>query len=320
MRTRLLACMALGAWCATSAGADGPRVVASIKPVHSLVATVMAGIAEPTLLVQGGASPHTYSLRPSQAKALEHADVVFWVGGGLETFLTKALPTIAHRSRVVALHEAEGIVLLPAREGGRWPPDSAGAHDEGDSGDHEHEAQTHGGKNMHIWLDPRNAGAMVSEMVSTLSEIDPGNAARYQKNGSSMQQRLTTLDATLEHDLAPLARRPYIVLHDAYPYFEHRYGLSPAGAITVGPDRQPSARRLFEIRKIIQETGAICVFSEPQIEPAVVATVVDGTSARAGILDPLGASLEPGADAYFMLMREMAGSLRDCLNTIEVSD
>jgi zinc transport system substrate-binding protein len=312
--------MALGAWCATTANADAPQIVASIKPVHSLVAGVMAGVAEPTLLVEGGASPHTYSLRPSQARALENADAVFWVGSGLETFLTKALLAIAHHSTVVALHEAEGVTLLSTREGGRWSPGDAEAHHEAQTGDDAPESHSHGAKNMHIWLDPRNAGAMVSKMVSTLGEIDPGNAAQYQKNGARMQQRLAALDATLERDLAPLARRSYIVLHDAYPYLEHRYDLSPAGAITVSPDRQPSARRLFEIRKTIQETGTICVFSEPQFEPEVVATVVEGTSARTGILDPLGASLEPGVDAYFVLMREMAGALLECLQTTQTTD
>lgn len=310
---KMLAGMALCVWCTASGGANGPRVVASIKPIHSLAAGVMAGIGEPTLLVDGGASPHTYSLRPSQAKALENADVVFWVGSGLETFLAKALLAIAYRSRVVALHEADGVTLLSSREGGRLTPLTHGQQDEAEPSGHEDDGYAHGGQNMHIWLDPLNAGAMVSQMVATLSEIDPGNAPRYQENGASMQERLATLNSVLQRALAPLEGHPYIVLHDAYPYFERRYGLTPAGTISVSPDRQPSARRLLEIRKVIMEAGVVCVFSEPQFEPAVVATVVEGTRAHTGILDPLGAGLEPGADAYFVLMRNMADSLLECL-------
>ncbi len=297
---------------ATSA-AEGPRVVASITPVHSLVAGVMVGIGEPTLLIAGGASPHSYSLRPSEASALEKADAIFWVGHGLETFLSKALLALGHRARVVALSEAEGVSLLASREGGRFTTGAGEDYAAGASHSHTHEDHGHGGQNLHIWLDPVNASAMVSEIVATLAEVDPDNATRYKENGATLQERLARLDGGMHDTLAPLEGRPYVVLHDAYPYLERRYGLTPVAAISVSPDRRPSARRLFEIRKLIAESGAVCVFSEPQFEPAVVATVVEGSDARTGVLDPLGADVAPGPDAYFVLMRALADSLRQCL-------
>jgi zinc transport system substrate-binding protein len=270
-------------------------VVASIKPVHALVAGVMAGAGEPTLLVTGGRSPHAYALRPSEARALERADVVFWVGDALETFLEKPLRALSGDARIVALGEAQGVVLLAAGETGG------------------ERAHGHGGVDMHIWLDPINAKAMVSAIAAALGDADPGRAAVYAANAERLRARLDRLDAELAADLAPVAGRRYVVFHDAYRYFEKRYRLSPAGAITVNPARQPGARTVRAIRSRIIDLGAVCVFGEPQFEPALVATVIEGTPARPAVLDPLGADLEPGVDAYFTLMRNLAKSLVGCL-------
>jgi zinc transport system substrate-binding protein len=271
------------------------RVVASIKPVHALVAGVMAGAGEPTLLVTGGRSPHAYALRPSEARALERADVVFWVGDALETFLQKPLRALSGDARIVALHQAEGVVLLDTGE-------------TGDGRDHDH-----GAVDMHIWLDPINAKAMVSAIAAALGDADPDRAAVYAANAERLRARLDRLDAELAADLAPVAGRRYVVFHDAYRYFEKRYRLSPVGAITVNPARQPGARTVRAIRERITDLGAVCVFGEPQFEPALVAAVIEGTSARPAVLDPLGADLEPGVDAYFTLMRNLAKSLVGCL-------
>lgn len=276
------------------------RVVATIQPLHSLVSGVMNGVGEPDLLVQGGGSPHAYTLRPSEAAALQSADIVFWIGEDLETFLTKPLQALPKHAEVVALYTADGITLLTSRAG----PESS-----------THPGHVHGLSNMHIWLDPANAKAMVVRIVAVLSSADPFNAPRYQVNGAEVINRLTALDADLQRQLLPIRNRPFIVFHDAYQYFESRYGLKSAGSITVGPDRSPSAKKLFEIRKLIIDTGAACVFSEPQFKPAVVQTVIEGTEARTAVLDPLGADLQPAPDAYFVLMRNLAVSLLECLKT-----
>jgi len=337
--------------------AEAPRVIASILPVQSLVAGVMDGVGTPALLVRGGASPHTYALRPSEAKALQDADVVFWIGEEIETFLEKPLEALPRNARVVALHDVRGITLLPTREGGAWDAhddhhdehhaDEHHGHEDDHDDDHRrqdddhhgheddhhgheddhhgheddhhgHEGtgeddHGHGAHDMHLWLNPANARAMVGAIATALSETDPSNAERYRANATALEDRLADLDAALARELAPVKGRAYVVFHDAYQYFERRYGLTPAGSITVDPDRKPSAARLAEIREKIADTGSACVFAEPQFEPAVIATVIEGTNARTGVLDPLGADLAPGPDAYATLLRALAASLRACL-------
>jgi zinc transport system substrate-binding protein len=304
-------------WASAGAAADAPRVVVSIKPVHSLVAGVMDGVGDPDLLIKGGDSPHTYSLRPSEAQALQEADVVFWIGEDLEGFLARPLQTLPREAALVALHEADGVRLLAGREGGSWEVHAhasvhADAHEHG-HGEHEH-AHDHEGADMHIWLDPHNAQAMVARIAETLSTMDPQNEEKYASNATVLRQRLAELDTRLRDQLGPVQNHSYIVFHDAYRYFEDRYNLNAVGSITVTPEQQPGAQRLYEIRSRIVETGAKCVFNEPQFEPALVGTLTEGTQARSGVLDPLGAELAPGPDAYFDLMDQLARSLRNCLD------
>jgi zinc transport system substrate-binding protein len=309
---------------ASGASAAAPKVVVSLKPIHSLVAGVMAGVGEPRLLVPGPASPHSYSLRPSDAAALSEADLIFWVGEGMESFLEKPLDSLAGGARIVELSTAEGVALLKNREGGAWEAHGHGeqeAHGAGEAesghGDQgaadEEEAHHHGYYNLHIWLDPDNAGAIVKAAVAALSKVDPAHAADYAKNGGDLIGRLAALDWELRSDLAPVRETPFVVFHDAYQYFERHYDLNAVGSITVNPERAPGANRLSEIRDKIKGLRASCVFGEPQFASGVVRTVIEGTSAREGVLDPLGVAQAPGPDAYFALMRGLAGSLRKCL-------
>ncbi len=319
--------MAAG-FAADAARADAPRVVASIKPVHSLVAGVMAGVGEPELLVRGAASPHSYSLKPSDARALESADVVFWIGEGLELFLARPLATLAGEGRAVELADTGGLLLYPPREGGLWNShdgehegehaegeahEEGEAHAEGDEQSHA-EDHDHAGFDGHLWLDPRNAKLLVGRIVAELAARDPADAATYRANGAALEARLEALDGELAAQLAPVADAPFIVFHDAYQYFEKRYGLTGVGSVTLSPEQPPGARRLGEIRDRIAAQQARCVFREPNFEPALVDTVIEGTVARTGILDPEGAALSEGPDLYFELMRDLAGSLEACLS------
>ena len=286
--------------------ADAPRVVVSIKPLHSLVAGVMKGVGAPRLLVRGVASPHRHALRPSEARALANADVVFWVGETVEHFLVTTLE--AARARVVALLEAPDVRVLPAREGGVWKVRGSGRdHDH----DHDH---GHGHEDGHIWLDPRNAIAIAETVARVLAEADPGNAVRYRENAHDLAARLATLENELATTLSPVKRVPYVVFHDAYQYLEARFGLNAIGSVSVHTGRAPGASRLRELRRGIVDSGARCVFREPQFEPGLVRTVIEGTGAAADVLDPLGADIPPGEDAYFALMRRIAGSLASCLS------
>ena len=292
--------------------AEPPRVVASVKPLHSLVSAVMDGVAEPKLLVTGANNPHSYAMKPSDARALAEADLIFWVGDGLETFLIEPLEALAGNATVIALKDAPRIRLLPLREGGPWEPhlDEGEEQEHGAEEGHEHEEA---GYDSHIWLDPSNAKAIVNAVVAALSERDPANAPIYRANGETVLARLDALDREIVLLVAPVRRVPYIVFHDAYQYFEAHYRLSPVGSITVHPERQPGARRIKEIHERIGELRARCVFSEPQFEPALVETVMTGTDAKRGILDPEGADLADGPELYFSLLRNLAASLVDCL-------
>lgn len=308
---------AAGLACAVSVAAvpavAAPQVVASIKPIHSLVAAVMEGVGSPALIVKGAASPHTYAMKPSDAKALASADVVVWIGPAFEGFLAKPLAS-AGKATVVELMDAPGLTLLDAREGGAWE-----AHDHGHKHDHDHkhghghDDHDHDEVNSHIWLSPPNAKRIVAVTAEALSAKDPANAGTYAANAARISAALDALDAELKAALAPVAGRPFVVFHDAYQYFEAYYGLNGVGAITVSPDRRPSAKRLAAIRDKIKSLGAVCVFAEPQFEPTLVNTVVEGTQARTGTLDAEAADIAEGPDLYPTLMRRLASSLADCL-------
>lgn len=296
----------------TSAWA-APSVVASIKPVHSLVSAVMEGVAEPTLIVKGAASPHSYALKPSDAGALEAADIVFWTGHGMEMFLADALVTLAGGATVVELADSPGITLLPVREGGAFE-----AHSHDDPGDHDHaheheEHDEHGEGDMHFWLDPHNAELMVTQIAATLSAADPDNAAAYAANAKTTIAGLDALETELTATLAPVADRPFIVFHDAYQYFEARFGLSLAGSVTVTPDVMPGAARIDELKAKVAELGATCVFAEPNFSPSIITAITEGSAAKPGTLDPEGSALEPGAELYANLLRGLATSIVDCL-------
>ncbi|MGV1752860.1 zinc ABC transporter substrate-binding protein ZnuA [Agrobacterium sp. CG674] len=298
-----------------------PNVVVSIKPIHSLVAAVMAGVGEPALIVDGGASPHTYNLKPSNARAIESADVVFWVGDGLEKFLEKPLQSLGSKATVVELDDAKGLEKLPFREGGPFEGHDHGEHEghdhaADDHGSHEHEGHDHGeGEfDMHLWLDPANAKAMAFEIEKTLITADPQNAQAYQQNTKKLIEDLDALDKEIVATVAPIKDKPFIVFHDAYQYFENHYGVKTAGSITVSPESIPGAERIKQIHAKVKELNATCVFAEPQFEPKLVNVVIEGTNAKSATLDPEAATLEAGPDLYFKLMRGIATSLKNCLS------
>lgn len=289
-----------------------PRVVVSIKPVHALVAGVLEGIAEPELLLSGGESPHSYALRPSQARALAAAHLVVWVGPDLETFLERPLKSLSGEARVIRLNQAQGITLLPARSGGVWD-----SHEHGHNHNHQkktaHKHHADGESDPHLWLSPDNARAMVSIALDALQALYPEHREKLSANAQDLLARLEALDDEVSQTLAPVREVPFVVFHDAYQYLEHAYGLNAVGSVSLDPERTPGAQRVREVQRLIRERGAHCVFAEPQFTPRLLAIVMEGSTARQGLLDPLGADLPAGPDAYFTLMRNLAGNLRACL-------
>ncbi|CAD7022867.1 zinc ABC transporter substrate-binding protein [Pseudorhizobium endolithicum] len=307
-----------------SAAAAAPQVVVSIKPIHSLVASIMQGVGEPALIVEGAASPHTFTMRPSNARAVEAADMVFWMGPGMEAFLEKPLAALASDATVVELDDAEGLTRLPFREGGAFEAHDhadhshgeAGhdhAHQEGEEGD-DHDHHQHGQFDTHLWLDPMNAKAMAAAIEQALSAADPANAESYAANLEELNGKIDSLDREIAETLAPVKHKPFVVFHDAYQYFEAHYGVRVVGSVTVSPEVMPGAERVKEIHRKVEELGAACVFAEPQFEPKLIQVVTEGTEARSGTLDPEGASLTEGPNLYFDLMRSIAASLKGCLS------
>lgn len=276
-----------------------PKVVVSVAPVHSLVAGVMAGVGEPKLLMPASASPHAFSLRPSDARALAGADIVFHVGADMEPSLNKPLAALA-AGTVVTLADAPGIAeRLIAAEG---------------VADKDHGGAAGTAANPHIWLSVGNARRIAETAAQTLSRADPGNAGAYRRNLGNLNARLDRLEGDLRVLLGPVRNAPYIVLHDAYSYFEAEFGLQRTAAISLSPERRPGARRLREIRDLLAAQDIRCVFAEPQFPSAIAAPVVAGTNARLAELDPLGAGLPVGPDLYFTLMENIGRSLAGCLS------
>ncbi len=283
-----------------------PAVVVSIKPLHSLVAGVMEGVATPLLLVKGGGSPHGYVLRPSEARALAKAQLIVWVGEELESFLQKPLATFGQGDHQLKLSEQLQKSLLVKRQGGSW---EGHAHQHSDENGAAGLKMQHQNPDLHLWLDPTLAKQIVILTDKRLSEIDPAHRSQYNSNTTELIKKLDQLDQKLREQLTPVKDIPYIVFHAAYQYFESAYGLNAVGSITIDPERRPGAKRIKEIREKIKQLGARCVFSEPQFKSRLIATVIEGTGAKTGTLDPLGADLPAGPDAYFQLMTRLGDNL-----------
>ena len=279
-------------------------VVVTIKPIHSLVSQVMQGVAEPMLLVDGSASPHSFSLKPSHIRAIDKAGVFIRVSERLEPFTGKIVRSLPAGVRLVTLAEAPGVRLLSRRTTGTF-----------DGHGHEAEAKMDGGasSDSHIWLAPANARAIGLYVGGVLAERYPEHAARFKANAERLAAEIDVLTVELEKVTTPLRKQPFVVFHDAYQYFDDSFGLDAVGSITVSPDVQPSAKRLTELRQKIRSLGAVCVFAEPWFQPRLVAALTEGTQARSGTLDPEGTNLTSGPQLYFTLMRNLAAGLKACL-------
>lgn len=303
-----------------------PEVVASIKPVHGLVAAVMGDLGTPELLVDGAGSPHNYALRPSQASSVQNADIVFWVGRSLEQFLEKALETIGEDAQSVALSDIDGIKTLEYRDielaekdhddhdhdhggHGHDKEKASASHDHDHGHDHDH---ADGAIDPHIWLNTDNARVMVQHIADVLSAADSGNAETYASNAAAFIAQLDALNTEIEQQLQPYSDTQFVVFHDAYHYFEDRFGLEATVAITVSPETPPSAQRVREMQTVLAENKVTCIFDEPQFEPRIITTIVEGTDINRATLDPLGVNIPEGPDFYPALIRSLSTSFNQC--------
>ena len=305
--------------CTGVVNADNSGVVTSIKPVHSLVSAVMRGAGEPYLIMRGTSSPHTFSMRPSDARALENASIIFWVGERLETSLAGPIQTLGADAHVIELYSVPGVISQPFRSGGAFDVHVQGSHEEEQHADadmHEedgHEDSMEDEFNPHVWVDPENAKVFTKAIVNALSIVDPENTLIYTANGRALTEKLDVLMAEVADTLAQVRGKEYIVFHDAYQNFEDRFGLTAVGSISVNPERPPGARRIADIRTKIQESGVLCIFSEVQFSPRLVDVIIEGLPVRTANLDPLGSLVENGPELYFSLIHNLASTFRECL-------
>lgn len=306
----------------TSVMADVPNVAADIAPVHSLVSRVMDGIGAPKLVVQSGASPHGYRLRPSEAKALQDADLVFWMGEELTPWLDSALKTLASKASITTLMDQEGVILHDFRESVLFEAHDHSDHDdEKDHDDHDDhdddkdhdDHDDHGGHDPHSWLSPENAKLWLNIIASKLSVSDPENAATYFMNAAAGQTEIEEMITEVSATLKPVQGGKFVVFHDAYQYFENDFDFYASGAISLSDASDPSPARVAKIQKRIRDEGIQCVLAEPQFKRGLVATVMEGSEATASVIDPLGADLKTGPKLYTQLIINMAKTLRNCL-------
>jgi len=348
-----------------SSALAAPKVAVDIAPVHALVARVMEGVGEPALIIPPEATPHAYSLRPSEASALERADMVVWIGAELTPWLEGSIDTLAGDAHVIPLLGAGGSSMREFREGlafaaaepenedhGEGHEHDAHGHDDHGHDDHghddhahddhgheEHEHEEHGheehaqkehghdahtghahdhghahdGADPHAWLDPANARAWLEVIATELAEHDPENAARYEANAAAAAEELAVLEDSIAAQLEPVQGVPYVVYHDAYQYFEARFGVSPTGALSLGDAADPGPARIAALRDLARDKGIVCVFGEPQFGGERIASIFGDTVGH-GVLDPLGSSHTPGPDLYDAVLTDMADALAGCLS------
>ena len=339
--------------------ADVPDVAVDIAPVHSLVAQVMTGVGAPKLIVPSGASPHEYNLRPSDAAALQEAELVFWMGDDLSPWLHDAIETLAEDAVVTTLLEADETILLEFRENALFEAHDHDEHDDHDDhaedhddhghdedehahedehghsddhhdaeaghDDHDHATEgdehdehddhehAHGSHDPHGWLSPDNARAWLNLIAARLSSVDPENAGAYFANAAAARENLSVLSDEVNGILDPHRGGRFIVFHDAYQYFEVAFDFPASGAISFGDASDPGPARIAEIQDRIRDEGIDCVLAEPQFNPGLVATVLEGADAKTGVIDPLGSDIEPGPELYSQLILNLATSLAECL-------
>ena len=289
---------------AASHAAEGPSVVASIPPVHSLTAGVMDGVGAPALIARSAASAHHHVLRPSEARALHRAEVVIWIGEALEAFLAKPIKSLPGKATIVTMLETPGLGLLAPRKGGLWASDGAPPDQRAEPGD----------ADPHIWLDPENAKIMVGAIGAALAAKDPANAALYGANVRALTRRLDALAAELRARLEPFRAVPFLVYHDGFQYFEKRFGLDARGAVARDPDQKPGPKRMLRLRALIKAGRIGCIFADPGTPASLIHALTGETGVPSAVLDALGAGLAPGPDLYFALMRANTRAFVRCLS------
>ena len=286
-----------------TSNAISSEIVVSIKPLHSLVSAVTEGSNSVSLVIDGSMTPHNFALKPSHAKLLNNAKIFFYIDDEFESALKKTVRGLPKSVKVIRVSKIKKLRLLSTRADDNWKEDGHDHHDHG-----------HSSNDLHVWLDPNNAIEIIKSITKELSAIYPENINTYKKNAKNIIKEIKTTDVLIKSMLEPIRNKPYIVFHDAYQYFEKAYSLKSVGSILVDPELPASAQRIIKIRSKIKSLNAHCVFKEPQYRAKIVKTVIDGTTTKIGILDPLGADIKSGPDMYTNLLKNIAENLNACRN------
>jgi len=301
---------------AAPAWAAPPQVVTDIAAVHSLVSRVMDGVGKPDLLIPPGGSAHFYALKPSDAKKLRGAEIIIKIGPQLSPWMDRPLTSLAGSARRLRLLEQPGTITLPVRTGTTFEPHphhgAAGhddhAHDRADPQDHPSEGEI----DSHAWLDPGNGKIWLGPIAGTLAEMDTQNAARYHANAAAGVDEIDDAVEDTRAILAPVQDLRFIVFHDAYQYFEHRFGVAAVGAIALSDATPPGPARIAELRDRAAKLGVACALTEPQFDPDLMRTVFRGHDVKTAVVDPAGDSIPLGPQMYPELIRSVGKALADC--------
>jgi zinc transport system substrate-binding protein len=323
---------------ATAAAADAPRIVADTPVAHSLVAMVTQGVSAPALLLDRGADPHDFALRPSQARAVAEAGLVVWMGAAMTPWMGRTVSALAPAAQIELL-AVEGVALQPFAEQALFAGEAHGDHDHGGHGHddhahhdhghddhehgqddhahdhaHDHHGHSHEGDDPHAWLDPANARIWIAAIAARLSEMDPANAATYAANAAAARAAIDAAEAETRATLSAAGSAGIVVHHDAYGYFARVFGVNVLGSVALGDAAAPGAARLAEIRSALEGAGAVCIFPEVQHPEAYAALLTEGSTLRIGApLDPEGVMLDPGPGLYPALLTGMAQAIADCV-------
>lgn len=300
-----------------------PDVVASIKPVHSIIATIMKDVGEPTLLVDGNVSPHDYTMKPSDAKAVQDADMVVWIGEGMETFLIKPIETLVDKANVIELMDIEGINKIEnaghdehEKKEEHSDHDHSDAHnhsEEASHSEHSHAGHDHGKYNPHIWLDVENMQLAAAKIAYQLATIDPDNANKYESNLAEFKSGLAEVDGKIKKELTAVQGKNFMTWHPAFTYFEEHHALGNVGSVASNDHSAPGAGKIKELQHEMKHENVQCIFTEPTVNLNIINTIIEGTDVKIGEIDPIGFDLEAGPDQYFALLQKVSAGFTSCL-------
>lgn len=289
--------------CSTAAQAQ-VNILTSIKPLQLIAQTIQGEQGQAQVLLPPGASPHSFSVRPSDRRRLAEAELFYWIGPDMENFLIPLAKQ--HQQASIAIQSLPNLQLLYYTS---EHEDEEDEHEHHDEHDHHHQP---GGLDTHLWLSIPNARVIAERMAADLSRLDAQHAAVYQNNLAAFQQRLTELDNELKNQLASVQNKSFFVFHEAFNYFEQAYGLEHGGVLAINAEVQPGARHLQEMRQRLEQAGPSCIFTEPPAPPRLAYSLSKNLPILLQEVDVLGVQTQN----YEQLLRVLASQLKKCLSSL----